>query len=61
MNGPALETRSRPTVAAVLGDQSIHYGHLIGRRRRSAMVGVVDARGVVRVVHARYVVPWWEP
>lgn len=61
MNGPILETRARPMVVAVLANQALHRGRLIGRRRRTAMVGIVDARGVVRVVHARYVSPWWEP
>lgn len=61
MNGPILDTRSRPRVQGVInvGQRTIH-GKLIGRRRpTSARVGIVDARGVVRVVHARYVSPDW--
>ena len=39
----------------------IHHGRLVGRRGRSARVGVVDQRGVVRLVHARFVFPDWSP
>lgn len=61
MNGPILETRSRPRVQGVITTrQRTVHGKLIGRRRpTSAFVGVVDSRGVVRVVHARYVFPDW--
>lgn len=56
-----IDTRSRPQVFAVLHNQRIHHGRLVGRLGRTARVAVVDARGVVRVVHARFVFPDWSP
>jgi hypothetical protein len=41
---------------AVLDNQRQHYGRCIGWRRGS--VAVADQRGMVRVVHGRYVRPW---
>lgn len=54
-----IDTRSRPQAFAVLHNQRIHHGRLVGRRGRSARAAIVDVHGVVRVVHARFVFPDW--
>lgn len=54
--------RDRPEVFGIGARQQTHRGRFIGRRRASsARVGIVDARGIVRVVHARYVSLDWNP
>lgn len=56
-----LDTRNRPQAFIVLHNQHIHHGRLVGRRGVTARVGIVDARGIVRVAHARFVFPDWSP
>lgn len=56
-----IDDRSRPLAFVVLRNQRLHRGRLVGRRGRSVRVGVVDAGGVVRITHARFVFPDWSP